>query len=158
MDTIEITEYGDKKFLAPNSNDSCSMYHAKVVPTENRWKFTIHDCNNGIRFLGKLEKEEDFDFAIERLNNLKIGIEKFIDYFINERKKLFDNIFAIGNHNNTVHLCNLYEEDYCKFYNENKIVNLCTDRDCKIETKGHYSDTFISDNKFLEEILSKQIK
>ena len=87
--SLEIKEYGDKAFLSPNNNFSSATYSARVKPEENLWRFRVHDCNTGICLHGKLEKEEDFVYAVERLNNLSSGIFNLVNHFNNERIRLF---------------------------------------------------------------------
>lgn len=84
-------DYNDKAFLLPESPDSCAMYHAKVVPEEQRWKLTIHDCHTGIRLLGKLQSDEDYVQAVEKLSALINGIDKLRCHLVNERFNQIEN-------------------------------------------------------------------
>lgn len=68
------------------------------------------------------------------------------------------NIYTIANADNTKVICNLFEDDYMDFWRNHVIKNTTTDRDFHIKTKGNVSDTFISDEAYLQQVKSKDLK
>ena len=71
--------YNDKKFLLPNSINSCSLYHAKIEEN-GEYRFRIHDCIGAIRLHGDLNTEEGRNEAFEKLNVLITGLKDFQDF------------------------------------------------------------------------------
>ena len=71
--------FNEKKFLLPYSHRSMACYHSKIME-DNMMKITIHDCHKSIQFKNDLNNTEEIDEAIEKLTNLKNGIDDLILY------------------------------------------------------------------------------
>lgn len=71
--------FNEKRFLLPNSHRSMSCYHAKILD-DNIMKLTIHDCHKSIQLKNDLNNIEEIDEAVEKLTNLKNGIDELISY------------------------------------------------------------------------------
>ena len=71
--------FNEKKFLLPDSHRSMACYHSKIME-DNMMKITIHDCHKSIQFKNDLNNTEEIDEAIEKLTNLKNGIDDLILY------------------------------------------------------------------------------
>lgn len=77
--------FNDKFFLLPNSHRSMACYHSKVLE-DNIMKITIHDCHKSIQLKNDLNNSDEVDESIEKLTNLKNGINKLIEYIENNYK------------------------------------------------------------------------
>jgi hypothetical protein len=103
-------------------------------------------------------------------NDLEEGDEEYIHYeelFNGEpRENIFDKIssknyagggeiYSLGNSENTGHFGDLYEDDFLRFEEEGKIINL--NSDLSADEKGGWHDYFISDDKYANEISKKLI-
>jgi len=71
--------YNVKAFLLPDSINSMASYHAKI-DKEGIYKFSIHDCNGGIRLKGDLNDRTDIAEAIDKLNTLENALRLFRDH------------------------------------------------------------------------------
>jgi len=69
-------EYNKKAFLLPTSINSLACYHAKI-DKEGIYKFSLHDCNGGIRLRGDLNKHVDLVEAIDKFKALEDALREF---------------------------------------------------------------------------------
>lgn len=64
-------------------------------------------------------------------------------------------IYSLGNSENTEHFGDLYEDDFLRFEEEGKIINL--NNDLSADERGAWHYYFISDDKYANEISKKLI-
>jgi hypothetical protein len=64
-------------------------------------------------------------------------------------------IYSLGNSENTGHFGDLYEDDFLRFEEEGKIINL--NNDLSADERGAWHYYFISDDKYANEISKKLI-
>lgn len=86
---MQFAPYNKKAFLLPDSIDSMAGYHAKLFP-DGRYVFRIHDCITGIRLIGELRKEQDYNDAFEKLINLANACFDFANYIEKIKTEKFD--------------------------------------------------------------------
>ncbi len=73
-------------FLLPESHRSMACYHSKVSD-ENIMKLTIHDCHKSIQLKNDLNDNDEIDESIDKLTNLRDGIDDLINYIKENYKK-----------------------------------------------------------------------
>ena len=78
---MSIRTYNKKGFLVPDSIYSMASFHAKIYP-DGQYRFRIHDCNNSIRLIGKLDSIESIDEAIEKLDTLQSAVMDFKSHLL----------------------------------------------------------------------------
>ena len=72
-------DYNKKAFLLPDSLQSCSSYHAKIMST-GEYFFRIHDCITGIRLRGDLNDPQQRIEAVEKLKALSSAANDFAEF------------------------------------------------------------------------------
>ena len=71
--------YNSKKFLLPESPNSMSCYHAKVME-DGIMKLTMHDCKRSIQLKNDLNNPDEISEAIEKLRNLADGVNSLLEF------------------------------------------------------------------------------
>lgn len=85
-----MRKYNKKEFLLPESETSCSSYHAKTeIEPIPLYKLTISDCNKSVRLWGKLENEEDYNLALDKLETLEAGINSFKHFLMQLKREYY---------------------------------------------------------------------
>jgi hypothetical protein len=76
---MKTKTYNKKAFLLPDSHRSMACYHAKVMD-DHIMKMTIHDCKRSVQLKNDLSHPDELAEAIEKLNNLAVGIQELIGF------------------------------------------------------------------------------
>jgi hypothetical protein len=87
--------YNEKGFLSPDDIHSMASYHAKLYPVDktgiSSYQFRIGDCYQVISLRGSLTTEEEFNVAINKIENLEKAALVFKNHLSFQKNLLYNN-------------------------------------------------------------------